>query len=124
MKNLKSVSAIFLPLFTVFAFACQVQKTEWKGTITTENGITVAQNPKEPMYGEEALVLEEDLSIGESTAKSDYLFSSIRAITADDAGNIYVLDMKENHILAFDSAGQHLRTFGRQDRDPANSLQL
>jgi hypothetical protein len=118
MKNLKSAFTIFLLLFVIFVFACQNQKTEWKGTITTENGVTVVQNPKEPMHGEEALVLEEDLAIGESTSEGDYLFSSIRAITVDDAGNIYVLDMKENHILAFDNTGKHLRTFGRTGQGP------
>lgn len=118
MKNFKSVIMISTLIFILFTFACQKQKSVWKGTITTENGVTVVQNPKEPMYGEDVLVLEEDLSVGELTAEGDYLFSRIRSITVDDAGNIYVLDSKDKHVLAFDSTGNHLRTFGRAGQGP------
>ncbi len=118
MKNFKSVFMILLPIFTLLGMACRDQKSVWKGTITTENGVTVVHNPKEPMYGEDALVLEEDLSIGESASDEDYLFSRIRSITVDDAGNIYALDSKENHVLAFDSTGKHLKTFGRAGQGP------
>lgn len=118
MKNFRSVIMISFFFLTLFALACQNQKTEWKGTIAAENGVTVVRNPKEPMYGEDVFGLEEDLSIGKSTGDGDYLFSAIRSITVDDAGNIYVLDEKENHVLAFDNAGKHLRTFGRAGQGP------
>lgn len=120
MKRFKSVYSILLLIIAVFItpFACQNQKSEWKGTITVENGVTVVQNPKEPMYGEDVLVFEEDLSIGETTTEGDFLFSAIRSIAVDDAGNIYVLDEKENHVLAFDNTGKHLKTFGRAGQGP------
>ena len=118
MKNLKPMIMLASLLFVVFTFACQKQKSVWKGTITTENGVTIVDNPKEPMYGEDALVLEEELSIGKSEAEGDYLFSEIRSIAVDDSGNIFVLDEKENHILAFDHSGKHLKTFGRAGQGP------
>ena len=120
MKNFKPVLMISLLVFVICGVSCRDQKSAWEGTITIENGVTIVQNPKEPMYGEDALVLEEDLSIGErdSTAGGDFLISRIRALTADDDGNIYVLDSKENHILAFDNTGKYLRTFGREGQGP------
>ena len=118
MKNFKSAFTIFALITTVFALACQNKKTEWQGTITTENGVIVVHNHKQPMYGENSLVLEEDLSIGEPATTGDYLFSSLRGLTADDSGNIYALDRKENKVFVFDSAGKHLRTFGRTGQGP------
>ena len=120
MKRFKSLYSIFLLIISVFitVSACRNQKKEWKGTITVENGVTVVQNPKEPIYGEAVFSIEEDLSIGESKGEGDYLFSAIRWITVDGAGNIYVLDMKENHVLVFDPTGEHLRTFGRAGQGP------
>jgi hypothetical protein len=115
---LKSVSAICMLILFLFSIACKKQTIQWKGTITAENGVTVVQNPKDPMYGGDVLALEEDLSIGEATTKGDFLFSTIRSLAVDDAGNIYVLDEKENHVLAFDSTGNHLRTFGRAGQGP------
>ena len=118
MKNLKPATMIFVLFVSVLTFSCQNQKSVWKGTITTENGVTIVNNPKEPMCGEDVLVLEEDLSIGKSEAERDYLFSAIRSIAVDDSGNIYVLDGKENQVLAFDHSGEHLNTFGRAGQGP------
>jgi len=118
MKDFKQGYSLLFIFIAIFIFACQGQKTDWKGTITTENGITVVQNPKEPMYGADALVLEEDLSISGDTTEGDSLFSQIRSIAVDNAGNIYVLDWKDNHVLAFDKMGRHLRTFGRAGQGP------
>lgn len=118
MKYFYSVLAISLLVFAILAVACQNKKLEWKGTISVEDGVTFVRNPKEPIYGEDVFDLEEDLSIGESTEEGDYLFSEIGSIAVDDAGNIYVLDAKENHVLAFNNTGKHLRTFGRTGQGP------
>jgi hypothetical protein len=120
MKKHTTLFMIFLLFFAIYGLvsSCREQKQVWKGTITVENGVTVVENPKEPMYGEDALSLEKELAIGESQAGEDYLFSSIRAITVDDSDNIYVLDRKDNHVLAFDSSGKHLQTFGRPGQGP------
>lgn len=118
--RLKSFSAIISLISFLFIFACQKRTTEWKGTVMIEEGITVVQNPKEPMYGKDTpiLDLEEDLTIGEPTGEDDYLFSQIQSIAVDDAENIYVLDEKEKRVMVFDNTGTHLRTFGRAGQGP------
>jgi hypothetical protein len=118
MKDFKQGYWLFLLLLAIFITACQGQKSDWKGTITVEDNVTVVQNPKEPLYEADALVLEEDLSIGEDTTEGGHLFSQIRSITVDDAGDIYVLDSKESHVQSFDEDGNHLRTFGRAGQGP------
>lgn len=120
MRNIKAVLMICPLIFAIISLAvsCRNQKSHWKGIISTENGVLIVRNPKEPMYGEEALALSEDLSIGKSTSEGGHLFSSIRSIAVDEDGNIYVLDGKENYILVFDNTGKHLRTFGRPGQGP------
>ncbi len=42
---------LFLSL-SIILISCGNQKSEWKGTIEEENGVTIVKNPKEPMYRE------------------------------------------------------------------------
>jgi hypothetical protein len=118
MKDHEVILAFPLLILSLFLLVCQDKKMEWKGTITTENGVTVVTNPEEPMYREDSLHLEEDLTIGQSSEGPDYMFSAIRSIAVDDEGNIFVLDRIENKVLAFDPMGKHLRTFGRKGQGP------
>ena len=57
----------FIPLILFFLLLLGFsinQKPQWKGKIEEENGVKVIKNPKEPLYGEITVELEEDLSIG------------------------------------------------------------
>jgi len=98
--------------------SCGKPKTEWRGTIEEENGVTVVNNPKEPMYGEDIFSLEEDLSIGETEGREEYMFSEIGAIAVDDEGRIYISDRKETHIKVFDKDGVYSITIGRKGQGP------
>ena len=69
------------------------QKAEWKGKIETENGVKVIKNPKEPLYGELKLELQEDLSIGREDDKN-YFFYVVKDIAVDSKSNIYVVDAR------------------------------
>lgn len=109
MKNIKIVLTLFL-LFTFFC--CSSQKTEWQGMIEEVDGVTVVMNPKEPMYGEDVCILEEEISIGESEGPDEYILSIINSVAVDDEENIYVLDMQLKKVRVFDSKGQYLRTIG------------
>jgi hypothetical protein len=70
IRGIKKNTTKIIPII-MFLSACIMlvsfggQKSEWKGTIDEENGVIVVKNPKEPMYGEDAFRIKEDLSIGE-----------------------------------------------------------
>lgn len=93
------------------------QKAEWKGKIDIENGIKLIKNPREPLYGEIELELEEDLSIG-NEQDENYMFIRVSDIEVDEKGNIYVLDSKECRIQKYDKDGNYLQTIGRKGQGP------
>jgi hypothetical protein len=72
------------------------QKSEWKGKGEEENGVIVVKNPKEPMYGEDAFRIKEDLSIGEGEGRKEYMFSR--------AGNIAVDEFEEDLMMHHNDA--------------------
>jgi len=96
------IPTILMLIPFVWLASCSQQKAEWKGTIEEEDGVTIVQNPKEPMYGEDIFVLEEELSIGEGIGREDYMFSEVIAVATDDADRIYVLDYEECNIKIYD----------------------
>lgn len=98
--------------------SCNPQKTEWKGTIEEVDGVTVVKNPAEPLYGKDAFLLEEEISIGVAVGKEEYTFSQISGIDVDREGNIYLIDALSVHIRVFDKDGQYLRTIGRKGQGP------
>jgi hypothetical protein len=112
----------FLMMWTVFAEPARDQKPEWKGTIKDESGVQIIKNPVEPIYGENILILDEELSIGEENGKGEYLFSEIRSpwasVAVDKQDRIYVLDVRERHVLVFDNSGKLLKTIGRRGQGP------
>jgi len=117
-RKINVISIFFILSVIIILFSCQKQKTEWKGTIEEENGVTVVKNPKEPIYGEDVFSLEEELSIGEAEGREEYMFSRIRSIAVDDAGRIYVLDSKEGYVKVFDRNGIYVRTIGKKGQGP------
>lgn len=66
--HLLIVIAVFLII------SCGQPKSAWKGSIEEIDGITVVRNPKEPIYGEDVLTLEEDLVIGEEVGEVEPVF--------------------------------------------------
>lgn len=98
--------------------SCNQQKTEWKGTIEELDGVTVVKNPAEPLYGEDAFLLDEEIPIGVAAGKEEYIFSQISGIDVDREGNIYLIDALSAHIRVFDKDGQYLRTIGRKGQGP------
>jgi hypothetical protein len=43
----------------------------------------------------------------------------LAAVSADETGNIFVLDAGEPRIVSFDRDGNHLRTFGNHGQGPS-----
>jgi hypothetical protein len=110
----------FVSFFFLFIliFCCSQQKAAWKGTIEEVDGIPLVKNPKEPVYTEDVCILEEELTIGETEGREEYMLSRIIDVAVDDAGNIYAADMKENQIIVFDRNGCYVRTIGRPGQGP------
>ncbi len=113
---------LFLFILSIFILSTaagtqESQKAEWKGEITTENGVKVVKNPREPLYGELVFDLEEDLSIGREDDEN-YMFYMVRGIALDSQHNIYVTDWGNHRIQKFDANGVFLQTTGRHGQGP------
>jgi hypothetical protein len=115
--RIKVCIPVILLITASLCVSCK-QSTIWKGQVKTEDGITVVENPKEPMYEQPILTLNEDLRIGEQENRPEYLFYRINSIAVDREGNIYVTDEGEKHIKVFNREGDYLRTIGRPGQGP------
>jgi len=115
-KN-KFIIIILIIFNLIICSVCTKQNTEWRGKIEEENGITIVRNPKKPLYTGSHFYLEEDLSLGETKGKEEYMFSRIK-IEVDEEENIYVLDMKASNIRVFDKHKEFLRTIGGKGQGP------
>ncbi|MCK4825914.1 6-bladed beta-propeller, partial [bacterium] len=116
--KVKYLSIVLFLSISVLYISYGGQKAEWKGNIEKRDVITVIKNPKEPMYDEDVFSLVEELSIGETEGRKNYMFSMIVSIDVDEEGNIYVLDIKETHIKVFNSDGRLIRIIGRKGQGP------
>jgi len=119
MKN-KSIiysRGLFALVFFILV-SCGEQEPEWEGTIEEVDGVTVVQNPKEPIYGEDILELEEELTIGEAEDREEYMFSDVSNLAVSDDEKIFVLDTKRGHIKVFDRMGNYLKSIGRKGQGP------
>lgn len=107
-------------LFSIFIvlICCGKKRSEWKGTIKKENGVEIVKNPKEPMYREDIFNLEKELVIGEEKKADEYMFSQVADVGVDNEENIYVLDLKDAHIMVFNKSGEYLRTIGKRGQGP------
>jgi hypothetical protein len=116
--KIRSLIPLIITFLVLLLFnACVQQKSAWKGTIEEVDGVTVIKNPKEPMYEEDVFQLEQELRIGKSQGKKEYMFSQIRDMAVYKE-RIYVLDSKEAHIKVFDKDGEYLRTIARKGQGP------
>lgn len=118
MKRIAFKTLCFVSLCVLFFFGCGGGTSEWRGSIEVLDGVTVVQNPKEPLYSEVPLTLEEELAIGGNTEEENQMFAVIRHIAVGDNDEIYILDNRENHVKCFDENGSYIRTIGRKGKGP------
>jgi 6-bladed beta-propeller len=111
-------AALGFPALIFIAAAAAAPQAKWKGTIVREGDVTVVKNPKEPLYKTPVLELTEDLSLGGPGAQGDYALDQVRQFIVDDAGTIYVLELRAAHVKVFDASGKYLRTIGRKGQGP------
>ncbi|MCJ7581756.1 MAG: 6-bladed beta-propeller [Candidatus Aminicenantes bacterium] len=99
---------------------CNQQKSEWKGSIEKINSVVVVKNPKEPIYGEDAVTFEEELVIKEDEEK--YLFSNLIALAVTDDETLFALDYKAMDIKKFDKNGIFVKIFGKKGQGPGEFI--
>jgi hypothetical protein len=90
-------------------------------TITTENGVVVVRNPKDPVPIKgvpSTPILKEELVIGAEGGDENFVFSTLHSIQVDDQGHIYALDPKALQIKVFDRAGALKARFGKRGQGP------
>jgi hypothetical protein len=116
MRNL-SITAITFSLLILFN-ACGEQKAHGQRTIEEANGVTVVENPSEPLNPELQIIFEEELTIGVEEGDENYMFGNQVFVNADDEGNIYVTDQDKRTVKKYDSNGSFLQSIGRLGQGP------
>jgi hypothetical protein len=114
-------SGVFRITFSALLFFlifCACNKNDWKGTIEVKDGVTIVKNPREPLYAEMRLDLEDELSIKGIDEDGDFLFAEARSIAVDSNDNIFICDRKESSIKIFDRCGNFLKTIGGRGQGP------
>jgi hypothetical protein len=117
MKYLRFLAAFGAFLLSTSSWP-QQQAHRWQGTIEERDGIRIIRNPQEPVYGADAISLVEELAIRYEEGKEERIFTSINDIAVDKDGNIYLLDIRQGQIRAFDKNGGYLRSIGRKGQGP------
>jgi hypothetical protein len=116
------IKIIVRTLFGLFFLAVvvlgQTGPAGWKGRIMVENGVKTVHNPAEPLYGNFAFDLQEDLVLGGDPAKADYYFPRGAVLSVDEAGNLYVADFGNGRVQMYDGTGKFQRTIGRRGQGP------
>lgn len=116
---MKKTYSLILVVVCFFLFAAAFpQKDKWKGSIEKVNGVVEVKNPKKPIYANEIVFFEEELSIGMSEGPKDYILNLILSFSADDEGNIFILDMKPYRVKVYDKEGKYVRSIGREGQGP------
>lgn len=86
------------------------------GDVDTD-GAPHVNNPAAPSAGAETVSPDELWRAG-GINDEDVIFGIVETITADDAGNLYVLDSQLNEVMVFSPDGEYLRSIGREGEGP------
>ncbi len=107
-------------IIPVVPFLCCrfLESEQWKGSVKTENGVTIIENPRQPIYQAASPEFDIELTIGESYSPGDISFVRIASIIVDQSENIYALDSRESNIKVFSREGQFKKIIGRQGPGP------
>ncbi|HRT26378.1 MAG TPA: 6-bladed beta-propeller [Candidatus Saccharicenans sp.] len=114
------VSGLLLVCLLLAFFLVSACSREEKIEIKEEDGVTAVYNPKKPAPprgGPSTLSLKEELVLGK-TGNEETMLLNPRAVEADQAGNIYVIDGKAVQIKVYDPQGNFVRAIGRRGQGP------
>ena len=112
------IAAAWLVLLMLAMLVSCRHKETWGGSIETKDGVTIVSNPKDPIYGEDAVLLEEELAFGGPGADEQAMLGRPFSLVVDDDGNIFILDLKASNIKKFDAHGKYIRYISRQGQGP------
>jgi hypothetical protein len=118
MKTFIKVILAILFIALIMTISFREKKSDWKGTFEEEYGVTVAMNPKNPMYRDNVFSLKEDLALGEKERNEKHMFYLLTDMDADSQGNIYVLDSENVNIKVYDQKGRYQRVISRKGERP------
>lgn len=115
------ITAVAYPLLVFLCVSlitgCWSHESGWRGSIEEQDGVILVDNPKLPLYPQDAVSLTVELTLGGTDERLEYIFSNI-VIEVDDAGSIFVLDSETRNIRVFSPEGKYLRTIGRPGQGP------
>ena len=106
--------------FLISSVSIGWQQGKWKGEVEQKDGIQIIKNPKNPVYPEDTLILEEDLAI--ASPDDDLRFQNLNYLVVDEAENIYVSDSRAGHIMVFNKSGEFVRKIGQKGRGPGEMM--
>lgn len=111
------VSLLGLVLMIV---ACGGETTPaWQGSITDSSGITMVQNPAQPLWGPaDAWTVAEALRIGTAEGEPEYQFGMLANMAVTSDGRIVVADQQGQHLKVFTPDGAYERTIGKPGAGP------
>jgi hypothetical protein len=122
MKLRNYLFLAILAIILLMGAACRQEKATWRGTISEQNGVTVIKNPVEPMYAEQVLTLEKELTVGGAGTGGEAAFSSLEGVDIDEDENIFILSAKDAAVFVYDRSGIFMRKFGRLGQGPGELL--
>jgi len=117
MKRSERTAALLI-LAIVAATSAPSGAAVWSGTTTVEDGVTIINNPADPMADEVVVATEELWRIGGEDDEEGLLLGLITDVVVDEAGLAYVLDSTMSNILVVAPDGEILRTLGRAGDGP------
>jgi len=111
--------SFLLPLFfQTFISSFFAGHQIWKGSIHNEAGVTIVNNPAQPIYQESILELIPEFIIPGNDIKGQYSFIRLGDMSFDDQGHLYLLDTKDSCVKVFDAQGRYLKKIGRPGQGP------
>lgn len=118
-----------LGLMIVCALSCcpDLGAQTWTGAIVKQGDTVVVKNPKIPMIPAASVRFHEEISIRGGSLPPEAAFGSIRDVAVAADGRIYVAEIKQGKVLAFDAHGKFLFAFGKRGQGPgefSNPIQI
>ncbi len=104
--------------FLLIAGCSRSTSTDHQFEVSTENGVIHAWTNNGPKYDEPLFTYESVLTLKQDPLVEESLLMSVRGMTMDRAGNVYVVDGRNYRIAVYDNEGNYVRSFGRQGSGP------